>query len=242
MGQSADYSYVPRIAVAGVMPNFNANPGASDNYLYLAGTITVGQDKSSQDTNNVKRSVQPSGQNFIPGLPLTATATTENSVDPLTVFGTAFDIGSLMNLSATTSGHEQEYTMAMSNGMYYDTNQFAGYQGTDKYLGSTGTSDSRAGRDLNQGATQVTVTPSTVVMPNDFVYGEARNTLLPTINMGYALKAASGLVGFSYRQSVLGSTSSEVTNGYAFQLGGATIAFVAPRFDTASLVYRQPAM
>ncbi|WP_027119616.1 hypothetical protein [[Mycoplasma] testudinis] len=176
LGQDATFSYVPRMAVGGVQGAVgNIQTG---NYIYIAGSITVGQDITVQKfegglnstivgaavesssmgsgTNNAGSlttptsldtarglgslndpnffnnttatnqaddgggSYDPAGENGsprtrffrrlndvksnnIPSLPQLANATTGNSVNPLSVFGTQLNIASLLNIRSTAS-------------------------------------------------------------------------------------------------------------------------------------------
>ncbi|WP_027124274.1 hypothetical protein [Mycoplasmoides pirum] len=109
IGQTNNFTYVPRLAVGGIQTN--AASSSENSYIYLASGITVGQVKESQNrlgakdststvtTIQEKRSLQLTGANVVND-PKDVTA---NSIDPALLFGTAFGIESLINLPLNNS-------------------------------------------------------------------------------------------------------------------------------------------
>ncbi len=99
IGQTEDFTYVPRIAVGGVQTDAR---GDAVSYFYLAGAITVGQVKASQhrlggpnsaapETLLKRRSLQLTGANAVTDPANTAA----NSIDPAMLFATAFSVAEL---------------------------------------------------------------------------------------------------------------------------------------------------
>ncbi|WP_027123954.1 hypothetical protein [Mycoplasmoides pirum] len=106
IGQTSNFTYVPRLAVAGIQGNASSY---ETTYIYLAAGITVGQVKESQNRNGNnnnnnqssvattiqdKRSLQLTGANTI----VNTQDTTANSIDPALLFGTAFNVQALLDL------------------------------------------------------------------------------------------------------------------------------------------------
>ena len=287
MGQDPGFSYVPRMAVAGIQPNFDLLDGQAPSYLYIAGTITTGQSKDSQkvtkpikaptdlenglpaetrETSPVNtsptgsevvittkfkevnainhkndgwnavydqtstRSMQQSGENYIPVEPLSASATSENSIDPLTLFGTPLSMSALMTFQSNTATDPHSYTDLMFNGRYYDASIFLGYQGLQP--GEKPNNDTKRqpisaafSGGSNPGWNQVN-------MLRELVWS-MRLLTIPTLSYGYSTKSVGGLTQF---------TDTNGNRGYSFQVGVGTISFVEPQFDAKSIVYRNPSL
>ncbi|WP_027124102.1 hypothetical protein [Mycoplasmoides pirum] len=138
IGQTNNYSYVPRLAVGGIQTNIS---GAANYFLYLSGGITVGQVTNSQsrqevDTNQNpvasdhnpeyqsqtiqdKRSLQLTGANTVSN----PKDTDANSIDPAMLFGTAFNINTLMNIPTKIKINENNdylFSTALINNNYFD--------------------------------------------------------------------------------------------------------------------------
>ena len=154
IGQTSDFHYVPRLAVAGIQTNVSSN---KQTFLYLAGGITVGQIANSQTRDDgvnpttqkgfntyttsgssstssqvkaknlqEKRSLQLSGQNILsnPQNP------DRNSIDPCLLFGTALNISALMNMPTTTTTTSNSFTNILQDNNYFDVGATIGTSST----------------------------------------------------------------------------------------------------------------
>ncbi|WP_027124283.1 hypothetical protein [Mycoplasmoides pirum] len=162
IGQTNNFSYVPRLAIGGIQTDAASSTNAG--YIYLAGGITVGQVKESQnrlgnkDSSNAvntiqeKRSLQLTGANIVND-PKDVTA---NSIDPALLFGTAFNIDSLINLPLDNSENNLEsFNNVLAIDSYFDvgtTMSVSSSVGTYYYFDKknhTTTSNSSLSTDIN---------------------------------------------------------------------------------------------
>ncbi|WP_033160059.1 hypothetical protein [Mycoplasmoides alvi] len=212
IAQTKDMNYVPRLAIGGVETNVSST---KDTFLYLAGAITVGQIKNSQtrewdpsisdqtasqqdsDSTNQqislqkKRSLQLSGQNVIsnPKNP------DRNSIDPCLLFGTAFNIDSLINMPNNASiENYYEFSNILFDNQYFDI-------GTDmSYNASIGTY--YFFDDKKKLETTSTAQGLNSVIANEVASG---NTNIQTIERG---NAARHTFPFDFQPTISDTTTS----------------------------------
>ncbi|WP_027123952.1 hypothetical protein [Mycoplasmoides pirum] len=279
IGQTDNFTYVPRLAVGGVQINASTDEAT---YLYLAAGITVGQAKESQarevisnsntSTNKVvtkiqdKRSLQLTGANTITNTKDTAA----NSIDPALLFGTAFNIDSLINLPTTKLNENltifqnvfqyESYfdvgaTMSVSSAVgtyyYFDKKNHASSSTTDI---NTYTTASNGWNNLGRTAFPWSYKPNndigSIFQPKTNDNNNATYSYNLSLLIENAINYYYSTLSFGYSLKCLGGlTKIEMPSkenpentiyGYAMQVGKSIVYLNEPKSDLRSIAYHGP--